>query len=103
MVDNSTESHSDDRHAAFIGEDYRLYRDRLNWIISRRTKPNGRARVTGDKWKPIGYFPKLYQVFNYMLEYRIRESDREGIRELCVAVDIAKLEMLAAIKEIGEK
>lgn len=84
----------------FIGQDYRMYSDKLQWVIERRIKPSGPRAKLAEKWVLVGYYPRLQQALDALLEQKMRDAEITELSGLAKLLTMAKQEIKDAASTI---
>jgi len=89
---------SDKQETILIGKDYRLSKDGLQWILEHRRAVR-RTDKTKKKelWVLVGYYPKIQQVYDSLIEHKLKQADLSWFQNLIETVNQAKEEIRASI------
>ncbi|MEC1723925.1 hypothetical protein P9E34_04085 [Schinkia azotoformans] len=70
-----------------IGENYRIDKDKLNWILQEKrvTDPNHhktKSDIPEERWIDIGYFGRIEQLLNHLLNSHLLQSNVNTLEDI---------------------
>jgi len=87
-----------DRKMLMIGTKYRIYSDRLQWILEGLKKLDDPKAKQEYRWILVGYYPRLKDVYESLLEHKIKTADLEDFHQIAQLVEDAKKEISQAVE-----
>lgn len=85
-----------------IGTDYRLTADDLQWVLERRTEAKKADAKNPYTWHLVGYYPRLEQAFDSLLEYKLKAADMAEFKSLIWLLGETRKEIREAIRGMRE-
>lgn len=86
-----------------LGEDYVIKSDSLNYILYKRHVSDPTHRFSKgeakESWEPVGYFGKLPQLVDYLIELEIKESDAESLDHVVDSMLMVNMLMVKKLEE----
>lgn len=84
-----------------LNDDYRIEKDKLNWILQERrvSEPDDETEIPQERWVNIGFFGKIEHLVNRLISDGLKESEANTFGEFLKSLHDIEKRLTSRIQE----